>query len=61
MTLVIPTNQLTGASLAAAWGELLDSGIESAALRCGYVDVEHQTPDIESFIAALKEAHAETI
>ena len=52
MTLIIPPRPITGAALRAAFGELLDTDIDVAAARCGYVDSQG-CPDIERFKQAL--------
>ena len=52
MTLTIPARPLTGAVLRAAWGEVMDDDLPTAAARCGYVD-SNGCPDIDRFQQAL--------
>ena len=52
MTLTIPPQPLTGTALRAAWGEVMDDDLETAAARCGYVD-ESGCPDTQRFQDAL--------
>ena len=42
MTLTIPAKPITGESLRAAWGEVMDDDLATAAARCGYVEKRHQ-------------------
>ena len=52
MTTTIPKQPLTGSALQAALGELIDTDLDVAAARCGYVD-EQGWPDIDEFKKAL--------